>query len=403
MKALILILGLAVSSAFAQLPANPSKITVEAGSGSTVTETVRSNNQTRNVHVTHNPSDTLTVINPPHMTSGMNIDKSTLPPFAPGYDTVRVRDTTEAPVPGGGAFRTVCDPALMERNDPIVYPAQPDRSHEHLFVGNKLIDAFSDATTLATTGNSTCRGGIANRSSYWVPPLYDVVTSKPFLPVSWLIYYKGGKFNQKQGYGWAGPDGVWHPAIMPWPGFSYLPQGIKLIAGDPNATVEPPANPFSMRWNCRIGGVNNFGKRVPAVCPIGATLGLEIFMPQCWDGNNLDSPDHKSHVVYPITVRNAGDSRGWSHYECPQTHPKVLPEVSYSISWDVTTDIARYRLASDVVSTNPGGWTAHGDWFMAWQQKFANMFVDNCIKAVADCHAHLLGRDPADGRLKEMY
>lgn len=32
---------------------------------------------------------------------------------------------------------------------------------------------------------------------------------------------------------------------------------------------------------------------------------MEIMFPSCWDGKNLDSANHQSHVAWPIGVRNA--------------------------------------------------------------------------------------------------
>lgn len=399
-------LALLSLSAQAQLPANPSKITVEVGNGSTVTKTVRPDDKTRNVHITHNPSDSLTVIDPPHMTSGWKLDKTTLPPFPPGYSDVRIRETTEQPVPNaGGAFRTVCDPAMLEENDPIVYPQQPGKSHSHDFRGNTGVDAFTDALALLTYGNSTCRGGIANRSSYWIGALFDMQTSKPLLADNWLVYYKGADWKQSKGYGWYDANNVWHPALNKFPGYSNIPQGMKLIAGEPGRTTpRTSSDPFTYRWNCRINNVNNFGSIIPQTCPLGSTLGLEIFMPPCWDGRNLDSPDHKSHMSYPVLVKNDGDSRGWSHYECPATHPKPIPQISFSLSWTVTLQpMSRYRLVCDMDVTKPAGPCAHGDWFSGWKQEVIDQIVEECIRQEKDCHAHLIGKNKVTGKFEEIY
>ena len=47
-------------------------------------------------------------------------------------------------------------------------------------------------------------------------------------------------------------------------------------------------------------------------CPGG--MRAQVYFPSCWDGVNLDSPDHKSHVSYPIGLYNDG--------ACPPSHPK---------------------------------------------------------------------------------
>ena len=111
-----------------------------------------------------------------------------------------------------------------------------------------------------------------------------------------------------------------------------------------------------------------------------------VFFPQCWDGVNLDSPDHKSHMSY--TVNRA----------CPATHPVALPEISFNVIYEVTEKNAplHWRLSSDTYDRSlPAGYSSHGDWFNGWKSEFMKAFIDHCDRASRDCHAHLLG----DGRM----
>jgi hypothetical protein len=55
-----------------------------------------------------------------------------------------------------------------------------------------------------------------------------------------------------------------------------------------------------------------------------------IIFPTCWNGKDLDSPDHQSHVAYG---QGAGATGGGS---CPSTHPVKLPQVMYELMWNVT-------------------------------------------------------------------
>lgn len=68
----------------------------------------------------------------------------------------------------------------------------------------------------------------------------------------------------------------------------------------------------------------------------------QVTFPTCWDGVNLDSPDHQSHVAYatipfepyaePIVTRpyTPALQRG----KCPETHPVHLPQLMYEIMWE---------------------------------------------------------------------
>ena len=59
--------------------------------------------------------------------------------------------------------------------------------------------------------------------------------------------------------------------------------------------------------------------RPPA--PSAARSGPPVSVPQCWDGVNLDSPDHKSHMAYPVGG-------------CPSTHPVPFPEITVNVAYD---------------------------------------------------------------------
>jgi hypothetical protein len=65
--------------------------------------------------------------------------------------------------------------------------------------------------------------------------------------------------------------------------------------------------------------------------PISSNLVNAYVNIRCWDGKNLDSPDHQSHVAYG----NQGGASGGG--ACPSTHPVKLPQIMYELMWNVTT------------------------------------------------------------------
>ena len=315
----------------------------------------------------------------PSSASMVTVDATRLPPALNGIASLNVANTDEVVPPGAGAFRTVCTFAHMSFDDPIVFPGQAGRSHLHTFFGNTGTNANSTPESLRTTGNSTCRGGIANRSAYWVPTMIDTRDNAPIVADEISVYYKSGSLDATQ--------------VRP------MPTGLRMIAGDPNASAPHPAE-FSMRWKC-IGGPNNENDQyqfsIPN-CDVGAQVFQEIFFPQCWDGVNLDSPDHKSHMSYTVDVKNVNDPRGWFHPECPATHPVILPQVAFNVMYTVKEKDAplRWRLSSDAYDrSKPAGYSSHGDWFNGWKSDISDAWAKNCIEALKDCHSHLLG----DGRM----
>jgi hypothetical protein len=251
----------------------------------------------------------------------------------------------------------------MNHDDPLVYPGQPGAAHLHTFFGNKGTNAFSTVASLRS-GNSTCRGGIANRSAYWIPSLLH--NGQAMVPTSAIFYYKAG-------YGIPNAS----------PNVQLIPAGLRMIAGDASTTdLQWDGHAY---WGCE----NNYIGHHPQImdCEVGDSIQLVVDFPQCWDGENLDSPNHKSHMAYP------------SEGACPSSHPIILPEISINVRWERTAgmNVNALRLSSDCIAELPGGYSAHGDWMEAWEPEIRDTFVTHCINNSLDCQAHLLG----DGR--EIY
>jgi hypothetical protein len=68
-------------------------------------------------------------------------------------------------------------------------------------------------------------------------------------------------------------------------------------------------------------------------CPGG--IRSNILYPTCWDGKNLDSPNHQDHVAHPKNgaATFTGTSTGG---DCPSTHPVKIPQIMLEIVWDTT-------------------------------------------------------------------
>lgn len=55
---------------------------------------------------------------------------------------------------------------------------------------------------------------------------------------------------------------------------------------------------------------------------------IEMMFPSCWNGKDLDSSNHKSHVAYPDLVINGN---------CPDDYPVRFPGLFYETIWE--TDV----------------------------------------------------------------
>jgi hypothetical protein len=49
----------------------------------------------------------------------------------------------------------------------------------------------------------------------------------------------------------------------------------------------------------------------------------------CWDGKNLDSPNHQDHVAHPEAGATSFAVVGG---KCPASHPVKIPQVHYEVS-----------------------------------------------------------------------
>ena len=286
---------------------------------------------------------------------------------APGFSEIRIGPTEQAPVPRTGSFRIPCTVSHMSNDDPLVYPNQSGAAHHHTFYGNTSTNSKSDLGNMAIIGNSTCNGGIMNRTAYWVPSMIDSKTNTPIASDSALFYYKVGDFNVK-------------PELIIAP-----PKGLRMITGNSKGNSVDTAN--GIFYCIDKQGNSTHWQRSIQSCPVGDVSQMVVIFPQCWDGVNLDSPDHKSHMAFPLAPG-----------VCPATHPVVIPEISLNIRFTITkaNQALSWRLASDnYANTSPGGYSAHADWVNGWDEKTMAGIVKNCLQKNLDCAAHLLG----DGRM----
>ncbi|OQW70147.1 MAG: hypothetical protein BVN34_02360 [Proteobacteria bacterium ST_bin12] len=302
----------------------------------------------------------------------VDISKNVTP--ALGWNNLRINENqspSDFPkdADGTGAFRIPCGISHMGNDDPIVYPNQPGAAHHHTFFGNTSLNYKSNLNTLSSTGNSTCHGGIANRSAYWIPSMIDTSTKTALKTVHSLWYYKSGyHLNRSQ--------------------ITVPPKNLRIIAGNMRSTVSQRESPWRNHFIYTCNDPNGVEvartESIPA-CSIGSIVYLHIGFPQCWDGKNLDSPDHKSHMAYP-------------DHACPATHPIAIPEITLNIGYKVTSSegTKNWRLSSDNYAVNGynSGFSIHADWVNGWDEAIITGIVKNCIVAGKNCEAHKLG----DGR-----
>jgi Domain of unknown function (DUF1996) len=144
-----------------------------------------------------------------------------------------------------------------------------------------------------------------------------------------------------------------------------FPAGLEIVAGNAHATA--PQDERVVFWNCGVaGGVAR--SVTPPTCPNSNADGLRLHVsfPDCWNGKDLDSPDHHGHMAY--------SAKGL----CPAGYPVPVPAI---------TVIFRYpTMGGAGVTLSSGGLlTGHADFFNAWNETTLTRLVTSCVDALRHC------------------
>jgi len=271
----------------------------------------------------------------PNLGPGESVTVSSLPPLRPST-------FPQARNVGFHEFQADCSVARVAPNDPIVFPRMTGASHSHTFIGARTTDAAS--TTRALSAGATSCTVPADHSAYWFPTLYD--GARQVLPQGpQIIYYKSG--------------------INAYNTVRAFPRGLRFLLGNPKATAaEFARDSLVSGWSCG-DSYNNWD--FPASCPGGAHLLVRYKAPSCWDGKHLDSPDHRSHMAYPVDGA------------CPRSHRVAVPMLEFKIAYPVIGHLGRLHLSSG------RGYSWHADFFAAWSMPTQEALVTQCINGGGQC------------------
>ncbi|KAI9506394.1 hypothetical protein BX070DRAFT_219863 [Coemansia spiralis] len=261
-------------------------------------------------------------------------------------------------------IRFGCGNYLVEdRVDPIVDPGTVS-GHVHKIVGGS---GFSWKMDYADARASTCSSCPIKQdlSNYWTPKLYFQNKNGTFVNVPTV----GDSAADMNGgmtvyYLQRGPN----PANL-----TAFPEGFRMLAGNPNKrTYDGDFASQAVSFAC-LGTSNAETNGFPNYnCPGG--LRAQIFFPSCWDGVNLDSSDHRSHMAYPATgAYNSGT--------CPGSHPVQTVSIFYEILYDTNSFANEWWGSSQPFVLSNGdktGYSFHGDFVNGWDVPTLQKVIDTC-------------------------
>ncbi|KAJ7701569.1 hypothetical protein B0H17DRAFT_190023 [Mycena rosella] len=264
-----------------------------------------------------------------------------------------------------------------QRIDPVVSPGSV-ATHVHSVLGGSN---FGLNTSTAVLRNSSCTSIPIpeDKSNYWFPQMYfqcvtlntqfttafqlPVLTDGPTAPsrvlAATLSYYL---FNDTPGY------------------TTEFPDDFRMISGDPTLRTLDPSSfaQQAITFLCLdFNGKSNRYNELPLgiSCPSG--IRSQINFPSCWNGNDTDSSDHKSHVAFLSTGPDNGTC---TDPNFPVTLPRIFMEV-YWIS-QVFEDQRKSAMTPSqpfvFANGDPTGYGYHADFFNGWDSGVLQKALNGC-------------------------
>ncbi|TFK73295.1 hypothetical protein BDN72DRAFT_736873, partial [Pluteus cervinus] len=279
---------------------------------------------------------------------------------------------------------------VTERLDPIVSPGGVS-GHAHSVVGGSN---FGPNVNTALLRQSTCTSTPIpqDKSSYWFPPMLTFCASNFRICISSMRNLLDNKKNSNHDL-----DGLMEasPALIvldylfnDQPGTTTaFPDDFRMISGDPTLRTYDGTSSAqrAVTFLCLdFNGVSQtYNSLPPTACPSG--IRAQINFPSCWDGKNVDSSDHKSHVAF---LSGGPDSGTCTDPNYPITLPRLFMEVYWnSNTFDGFRSQAMNSNQPFVYSYgDPTGYGYHADFFNGWASGVLQ-------KAVDQCHCNIYG-DP---------
>ncbi|MFF5014656.1 DUF1996 domain-containing protein [Streptomyces sp. NPDC001165] len=270
-------------------------------------------------------------------------------------DASRGTFTSECGVNAGGLFNS---------DNVIVAPGVSNGAHHfHDYIGNQSNNAFASDEDLADAETSCVDQG--DKSTYYWP----------------VLRLQNGKQERDAGAPGGGTEGNAGQIVTakqvtltfvgsPRGKVTEMPRLLRIITGDAKAFVNGPAN-ANASWSCTGFEDRQLKDKYP-LCPSGSDVVRTFHFQSCWDGRNIDSANHRTHVAF------AGPDGS-----CPEGFraiPQLVQRIVYGVAAPSLNDGGR-TVPFFAVDSFPEQLhkpvTDHGD--------FINVFDEGLMREMVDC------------------
>ncbi|KAH8906912.1 hypothetical protein BR93DRAFT_945151 [Coniochaeta sp. PMI_546] len=274
-------------------------------------------------------------------------------------------------------LRFGCSQLVVERLDPLVNPGLNPSPHLHQIIGGNSFNVTM-APDKDMPNDSTCTTCQFSEdfSNYWTAVLFFKARNGSFhrVPQRGNAGFENANGGMTVYYMQDGLADYQQKSKV-----TAFKKGFRMLIGDSMARSKAEVKKFrQLTYTC----LQDLGTRFPETmnlpnkpCPAGIMANLRF--PTCWDGKNLDTPNHQDHMAYPAS--GTFESQG----PCPATHPVKVPQLMYETIWDTRQFNDQFDWS--VNGTQPFYWSmgdntgygTHGDYVFGWKDDALQRAMDS--------------------------
>ena len=266
-----------------------------------------------------------------------------------------------------GTFTTSCGVNANKKfntDNVIVAPGVTNGAHHlHDYVGNQSNDAFANNDTFAAAQTTCANQG--DKSSYYWP----------------VVRVQDGTQDFDQNAAGGGTEGnagkvlQAKQAQIKYVGNAKskvvaMPQFLRIITGDAKAFTNGPAN-ANAHWSCT--GFENkvqLTDKYP-ICPQGSNVVRSFAFQSCWDGVNIDSANHRTHVAFADAQGNCANGF------------KAIPQLTMRLVYAVTPPTIQNGQIKNAYAVD--GFQEQLHKAITDHDDFINVFDVNTMNKVVSC------------------